>query len=857
MAAVLPSREPEPEPKPELELIAVVAVHGIADQRRGETGLAVALQLAAASGGSVRSHDLPLEVRPLDAVLGYSRWQPVSWLERASKALQQSWRSDFLDPGLGGAPGSGAVGNCAAPPADDKGGADVGVRYTDYLLAKAQSVRDEAPVDAAQTANVSVSQVRAAALHADVFELHWADLSRLPGSVARIVAELFTLMFHLSRLGLDALSVADKLVDGAELVPLRGVQRSANWLFSRLLALLALQLVVCALVLAPALWLHAHLAGARAVVCVLVGVGVAAGAVYFARWRWLPALASGVVLALLLGWGLAWQDWGYLALMGIWLVLLSAAMVALLRYCELRFRAVFGVGLVLFALTLTGLVGFGLRADLLGKGLGAFTAPQAWVDGSLGTLEAVLLAHALLWAAFALLVAASVVLSEWALWQGRRARRDHAQTLVTARLGLFTSAGAFLVCQMAAFVLVSWALRGLLDDQGYTPWWFESGYGERMASVFVQERADGHAGSFALVALALLGLLGFVALVFAPSVLRELRLLGAPDATALGRWLSTGYRSVERVVRYWGWAVAPCAVLAAAALVLAQTRRLGWTTGEWIGSACLRQIEDGVAQLSTQWLGALVLTVAGGAAGLLALSKVAIKQVQAARAPLDAVLDIDNHFREFPRKNISRVRIVERYVALLDHLRQQGYRRVLIVAHSQGTVITAELLRYLQQRHLLGTPRKRQDASANQVDMQALRHWLDSADLRLLTLGCPLRQLYALRFPRLYPWAVAALGDPAHPQWTGPQPAELGLRHWSNLWGSGDYVGRWLWSARDDKGPQPLQVDESSYGGSTHEGHDAQGRGWKDRCLGADAHTHYFDLEQQDVAAELLALTRA
>ena len=120
-----------------------------------------------------------------------------------------------------------------------------------------------------------------------------------------------------------------------------------------------------------------------------------------------------------------------------------------------------------------------------------------------------------------------------------------------------------------------------------------------------------------------------------------------------------------------------------------------------------------------------------------------------------------------------------------------------------------------------------------------------------------MRQLYALRFPRLYPWAVAALGDPAHPQWTGPQPAELGLRHWSNLWGSGDYVGRWLWSARDDKGPQPLQVDESSYGGSTHEGHDAQGRGWKDRCLGADAHTHYFDLEQQDVAAELLALTRA
>jgi hypothetical protein len=85
-------------------------------------------------------------------------------------------------------------------------------------------------------------------------------------------------------------------------------------------------------------------------------------------------------------------------------------------------------------------------------------------------------------------------------------------------------------------------------------------------------------------------------------------------------------------------------------------------------------------------------------------------------------------------------------------------------------------------------------------------------------------------------------------------PHELGLRRWTNLWGSGDYVGRWLWAAPDPTHPQPLQVDDGRYGSVVHQGQDALGRPWRDRCLGADAHTHYFDLDQPVVGAELLAL---
>lgn len=40
---------------------------------------------------------------------------------------------------------------------------------------------------------------------------------------------------------------------------------------------------------------------------------------------------------------------------------------------------------------------------------------QAWVDGSLGTLEWVLLLQTVLWSVLVLLVVASVLLSEWVL----------------------------------------------------------------------------------------------------------------------------------------------------------------------------------------------------------------------------------------------------------------------------------------------------------------------------------------------------------------------------------------------------------------------------------------------------------
>lgn len=827
-----------PLERPTADRVAVIAVHGIADQRRGDTGEAVALQLAAASGGRSVAQELPLTVPPLDPAVPYRRWRPEGWGGRGRKSLRQSWRSDFLDDAIGGLPAGAAQANSAAPHADT--GADTGVRFTDYLLAKAQGARSRL---AAEPTPVAVHAVDAPALRADVFEMYWADLSRLPGSVASIVAELFTLLFHLSRLGVDALSLAERLAGRSELDALGFVQRAADWLYSRVLALLALQLVMVTLILAPALIFAAHANGTRVTATAIAAVGVAAALVWLKHWRWRAALPLGALLGAAvwagLGTGLALP-----AVMLAWLVALSFVYHRFLAFCEQRFRAVLGIGWLLFLVTLGCIV-------LFGRGAG-FAGTAGWINGTLGALEAMLLGHAVLWPLLALLVAASVLLSEWALWRGDRAGRDHRQTLVTARLGLFSSVGAFLVLLMIGFSLSAWALRSLLGCTLYEAWWFIGSDAAMCASDFLDWRAQRNASSFALVALFLLALLGFVALVFLPSILREVR-LALPSASGLGRWLSTGYRAIERLVRLWGLAVALGAAAVALLLLMSQFARSGAVAYPAAFDAHLKGITDAVEQLSKNWLSTIVIGIAGGAAGLLALGKVAIKQLKAIRAPLDAALDVDNHFREFPRDAICRVRIVERYVALLDHVRRQGYTRVVIVAHSQGTVITAELLRYLQQRERLGRPA----TAAGQVDMPALRAWLDGIGLRLLTVGSPLRQLYALRFPALYPWVMDSVKHAAGTDWAGPQPHALGLQRWSNLWGSGDYVGRWLWSAADATRPAPLQVDAMRYDGAMQQGQDSQGRAWKDRCIGADAHTHYFELEQRLVAEELLELVRA
>ena len=204
------------------------------------------------------------------------------------------------------------------------------------------------------------------------------------------------------------------------------------------------------------------------------------------------------------------------------------------------------------------------------------------------------------------------------------------------------------------------------------------------------------------------------------------------------------------------------------------------------------------------------------------------------------MLDVDNYLRETPLAGTPRARIAERFVSLLRYVREKGFDRVIIVSHSQGTVITADLLRFLNY----GVP----EASRDHQLVTDLR-------CRLITMGSPLRQLYGANFPHLYGWVNASDPSPEeekerkeNPLRTRelpaiasrcPDPNELRVECWVNLYTSGDYVGRNLWCDDDWNGVWERRMADQAIRGDRR----------RERCLGAGTHTHYW--ESVDVAEEL------
>jgi hypothetical protein len=850
------------------EHVAVIVVHGVADQKRGETATAVAMQLAAEAQGSVQQFDLPILVPHLRPAVTIFRWNPDNLVGRVWKSLRQSVRSDFLDENLGEQPVKNAsnrpvfLSSAARKP--DEGdaanaGADHGVRFTDYLIAKARSVRPD-PSEARHY-QAPVRQISTGATQVDVFEMYWADLSRLSGSAPRILTELFTLLFHLSKLGADTVALAAvALQSGNWRAALSWFHRAADWMFSRLIALLSLQLVVCVVLLVPALFIADNLERMPLPASLLGGGAIAIGLVYLGGQNWMTGLVLGAVAGAVL-WRTGIREAPNAGIFILLLILsvFLALYEKLLVFIEERFKATYGIGWLLLGVTIgsmllgaaTGSVdGAAEQAVENATRQAADGAARHMVAGALRAIEVILLAYVFAWAVTAVLIAGAVVCGE-AASIGKGSTATVRQSIVTARLGLFVSLGTFLAIMMSVWALLAEPLQNLVSAFQYRPWWFKSPVLEVInAACFLEQRFANSTENFAVVAVLLLALTGFVVLVFLPSLLREVRLVNTLSAARLGHWLTAGYRAIEWLVRWGSWLVVLLVVAAAVSLVNAQLQRSGLQPPEWL--LAFGGLINPSHPQSAEWLQRLVFLFAGSAASLIAVGGVAIKWLQRIRAPLDAALDVDNHFREFPRKAIPRVRIFERYAALLEHIVGQGYRRIVIVSHSQGTAITADMLRYLQRRGqlIVGEEKRRQDP------LVKLGEKLRAAEIRLLTVGSPLRQLYSLRFPVSYAWVLGTTPP------TGPDPmTELAVNSWVNVWGAGDYVGRWLWTSAPCDDLPPLSVSNAAYlpghTESSPEENDAAYESkstYRDRCMGADAHTHYFELEQDIVMEELANL---
>jgi len=220
-------------------------------------------------------------------------------------------------------------------------------------------------------------------------------------------------------------------------------------------------------------------------------------------------------------------------------------------------------------------------------------------------------------------------------------------------------------------------------------------------------------------------------------------------------------------------------------------------------------------------------------------------------------------------KAAPRARICARYVSLLRHLCRwrdpaddRGFDALVIVAHSQGTVITADLLRFL--------------SIERDPELQRLEDGFTDRPgglpVYLFTVGCPLRQLYSEYFPHLYDWARPVDGPwaeqtppPDIPENQPPDPRALRVKRWVNGFRSGDYVGRYLW--RSDQCAYLFDCPEALLGAPLQDWNAAVARARvlarpvnvsedesgtrREFCLGAGAHIHYFDATAPAVAVHL------
>jgi len=891
--------------------VAVIVVHGVADQVAGSTARsAVELLVTSPPRGTsyeaIATDEFALAVSPLppaSAPARRTRETPTSESRPLFKAFAQSIGSDFHRAGWEAPQKAGAAGAWSAaltqalPPGDEEQAAaepDRGLQLTSYLLAK---YRDNGAAPEAYDSTVVAlkrsAQGEGGPQRVDVYEMYWADLSRLSGAIPRIVTELFTMLFRLSKLGRGTVNETLRHVkDTSGKTPfswrcLAALQTGLDWAFVNVLALLFAQLAMLALVIAPFAVAAPHEQTLRWV----VGGGVLVFAILWSVYRRrdapqrlaLPLALVAIGAAMLLS--AASVPW---LLAALWLALLTLALNAALRVSDDRFPFTRACGLLLWTFVLAAIVA-AVLGFVVSKGSPAALA--VWVQAALFGVELALWAIKWWW------VVAAVLFAAWfgaGFFAARHGGYEGSASVGTGRLGLFVSLGTFVMLTMALWALASTVLEVSVAaaDIKYVPRIFPIEENTRgtsdaaeaaaayplrarpatalpdpcacvapivardhfAAEAFLRNRYEDSTSFFSVIAALLLLLVFYLAAMFLPSVLAELKLLthkaraaGSADGSAagdaarrLGRWLTAGYRRLTGAVS--GVVVLGIVGAVLVGLVLA----FGWArVAEAIGAGFIAF----VAYYSQALLKPLVLSAAGIAAALTAFGGVLSRYLPGLRTPLDIALDVDNHFREFPRKSIPRARIFSRYAALLGHIAQQGYARIVIVSHSQGTVISAELLRFLSDAPP-GTPRRGHDRRTRLRD-------LFGCDVRLLTLGSPLRQLYAARFPSLYGWVLRK-----HGAGNGPTAADIGAERWANAFTSGDYVGRWLWSspaAGEDALGHPM-VDTvhppvlgrtdaySLFEPMPPAAHPLATAAELEVCLGLGAHTHYLDPDQANVA---------
>ena len=708
--------------------VAVVVVHGIADQRAGQTVRELARLLC--HGGEGEPRYVQGEMHEVLV--------PVAKLEPGGAASPAA-----THPSPGGAPGtetsrrrpgtpSGFYQTQKSAPAvgaAESRPPDLGLALNDYLLGRLELPEREALYESTR---VSLRR-RANDRPVDIFELYWADLSRLGEGGFRALSALYQLFFHLGTLAADVVDqVSLSVGSGAAWRLLQRLHAWLAWWMKGPAALVQLSMLLLVLFGAAGL---VSIDQQAQVLAALFAVGALV----------LSALA---VLAWLRGTSPAGRWVRLVVLLAAALACSAAVVVALRAETELPVMH-FTAGVLAVAVLGAWLIERYARVThgvrVLGHLLVVATVIALWLDGrallphvstqaewmltaAFNVGEWLLATLMLVWAVYVVVQTAALVLG---LWLGCGVDRAARQSLNTARLAVVGSTALFAVLSLVLWSVISYVAGHQLNDFLYLPVTDRCRLSLRrhlsrrphrdLRQVFHAARAGLHrarlgrpAGADALAAR---GNLSDDERRCTRAPARGRRVVGTTRPMARERSQTTDedVRPGGAARRNHRRAAVPGVRLPA--ILLGRARRsLGQVGRRLAGLFAGRDLVS-----AGKWL-------AGGALTIAALGSRFTRTFGRLRVTLDAVLDVDNYFRDPPNRQPPRARIYSRYASLLVYLRDHGYARVVIVSHSQGTVISADLLRYLHvQRRLPDV--------------------IGDIPIALVTVGSPLRDLYAEHFP--------------------------------------------------------------------------------------------------------------
>ena len=725
------------------------------------------------------------------------------------------------------------------------GAADTGDPSQDFMRELLDGYEGEDPAAAYETIRLEGARLDAQPptdrRRVHIYDMFWADLSQLGSGLLRLVSEFFLLVFHIGDLGRRTAKVASKEHEARRCWRgIFGVQTFAVWLLTCPIVVLNLYELAVVLLAVP-LKLdgvgQVLVAGAALAIIVAVVIGKVLfrwlpRMPWWAWWGLAPLVAGAIWARLFFLWTPGAEEpksGSYYRLLAVeWSVIVAWLLYQLLRqYARTRDQS---GGLPYLTGVFAWLVGLAAWGCFVYQALYTFPDDprRAVYTAGVRTFELLFFLVTIAWLLlFALIWLESILLGAAFLGNGPRGR----QAVGTVLISILHPTALVRVLTLAGWGCVWFSLTRLKmvpTDIPYDPWIFPLPKAESMRSFgkhlldFSGTAAFTPALLFVAVALVLSawGLFPVVwAEVYPP------RGQDRNTSDALGGWLTNGYYCL-----FYGGTL--CMFLAVPVLFP-------------IGYAIrLAQFRDTLAQYPV--LQQLLAWSQPGGYDLLSYMSLVLSSmilgVFSLRGPLRQLglgfhsavrvaLDVDNYMREFPYDRTPRARIFARYASLLRYLCKwrdpvdgRGYGALILVTHSQGSVITADLLRFLRR----------------QVPRDPALADLAHIPVYLLTVGSPLRQLYGWRFPDLYRWAFHSDTSSPPLDWQIPHdqepvPSELGVALWVNAYRSGDYVGRYLWrpsgcaylwepnrcSAGYDKGGNNLVRVEM--------------------CIGAGAHTHYFD----------------